>query len=72
MNKPPKKWKVAILVWIAIYPTITLLFALFGQYFDRIPSLLLRTLATTIIVVPLAVFGIVPMLHKVLHKWMNS
>jgi antibiotic biosynthesis monooxygenase (ABM) superfamily enzyme len=53
--KPPKKWKMAILIWIAIYPTITTIFAVFGKQLIQINPLPLRTLAITIVIVPLMV-----------------
>ena len=30
--KQPPKWKFAIMVWLAIYPTITLVSLLIGDY----------------------------------------
>ncbi|WP_123864606.1 hypothetical protein [Chitinophaga barathri] len=71
MQKAPKKWKMAVLVWIAIYPTITLLFALLGEHFARIEPLPLRTLLITGMVVPMMVFLIIPVLQKVLREWMG-
>lgn len=34
---PPKKWKTALVIWIAIYPTLTLLIALFGEHLLLLP-----------------------------------
>jgi antibiotic biosynthesis monooxygenase (ABM) superfamily enzyme len=70
--KPPKKWKMAILIWIAIYPTITLLSLFFGSFFEKIDPLPLRTFASTIIVVRCMVYVIVPVLQKLLHNWLND
>lgn len=72
MSKPPKKWKMAILIWIAIYPTVTIIAILFGSLFEKIVLLPLRTLASTLIVVPIAVYAIVPALQKVLYNWLNK
>jgi antibiotic biosynthesis monooxygenase (ABM) superfamily enzyme len=71
MQKPPKKWKMAILIWIAIYPTVTLIAIFFGSHFEKIDPLPLRTLASTIIVVPIAVYALVPALQKVLANWLS-
>ena len=46
--KPPPKWKTAVLVWIAIYPSITILFLLFGEQLEQLPAPL-RTLVLTLI-----------------------
>jgi antibiotic biosynthesis monooxygenase (ABM) superfamily enzyme len=72
MSKPPKKWKMAIVVWVAIFPTITLLYALWGNDFEKIEPLPLRTLVTTAIVVPLMVFAIMPLLQKLLGSWLHD
>jgi antibiotic biosynthesis monooxygenase (ABM) superfamily enzyme len=72
MTKPPKKWKMAVIVWLAIYPTITILYALMGSYFELITPMPLRTLATTVLVVPLMVFSIMPALQKLFQQWLNN
>jgi antibiotic biosynthesis monooxygenase (ABM) superfamily enzyme len=72
MSKPPKKWKMAILIWIAIYPTVTLTAMLFGNYFQKIQPLPLQTLVSTLIVVPIAVFVVVPALQKAMNKWISK
>jgi len=71
MSKPPKKWKMAILIWIAIYPSVTLIAILFGHHFAKIKPLPLQTMVSTLIVVPIAVFAVVPALQKVLHNWLS-
>lgn len=55
--KPQLKWKMAIIVWIAIYPTITILYLIFGELFARITPMPIQTLVTTAIVVPLWYFS---------------
>jgi antibiotic biosynthesis monooxygenase (ABM) superfamily enzyme len=72
MSKPPKKWKMAILIWIAIYPTVTLTAMLFGEHFQKIKPLPLQTLVSTLIVVPIAVFAVVPAMQKVLSSWLSK
>jgi len=67
--QPPKKWKTAILIWIAIYPTITLIFFFFGKYLIQINPLPLRTLSITLVIVPLMVFVLLPQLQKLFKNW---
>ncbi len=69
MPKIPK-WKLAILIWIAIYPTITILFYVLGPYLMPLP-IPLRTLCFTLILVPLMVFVLIPTLMKLFSKWLN-
>jgi antibiotic biosynthesis monooxygenase (ABM) superfamily enzyme len=68
----PKKWKMAVLVWIAIYPTITLLFITLGNKFAQIAFLPLRTFVITLIVVPLMVFVITPFLQHLMAGWLKK
>jgi antibiotic biosynthesis monooxygenase (ABM) superfamily enzyme len=66
---PPPRHRMAVLVWIAIHPTITLLLALGGSSIDSWP-LPLRTLALTVVAVPLMVFVLLPRLQRVLNPWL--
>lgn len=66
----PKKWKMAVLIWLAIYPLITLIFILLGPHLMLITPLPLRTLAITLIAVPVMVFILIPTLQKLLRNWL--
>ena len=68
--KPPKKWKMAIIIWLAIYPLITTIFALLGKQLMLINPLPLRTLIITVIAVPIMVFILIPTLQKILRNWL--
>lgn len=69
--KQPPRWKFAIMVWIAIYPTITLVTFLIGDYIKHLP-LPLKTLIMTGILVPLMVFVLLPFLGKILGNWLKK
>jgi antibiotic biosynthesis monooxygenase (ABM) superfamily enzyme len=69
--KAPKKWKMAIVVWLAIYPLITTVFLLFGKYLIQINPIPLRTLIMTLILVPLMVFLVMPLIQKLLKNWLS-
>lgn len=68
--KPPPRWKNALLVWIAIYPSISLLSYLAGPWLATLP-LLLRTLVLTAVLVPLLVFALLPALHRLFRGWLH-
>lgn len=68
----PKKWKMAVLIWLAIYPLITLIFLLLGSHLILINPLPLRTLAITLIAVPIMVFILIPTLQKFLRNWLTK
>lgn len=69
--KQPPKWKFAIMVWLAIYPAITLLTFLIGDYIKNL-SLPIKTLIMTGILVPLMVFVLLPILRKLMGNWLNK
>ncbi|MDO1501696.1 hypothetical protein Q2T40_16295 [Winogradskyella maritima] len=61
-----KKLKSTFIVWIAIYPAITLILLLFGDMLNQLP-ILLRTFILTIILVPAMVYLLIPFWTKVLE-----
>lgn len=63
---------MAVLIWIAIYPTVTVISILLGHHFEKIKPLPLQTLASTLLVVPIAVFAVVPALQKALGNWLSK
>ena len=65
----PPRYKQAIVVWLAIYPTITVILLLLGPTLERLP-IPLRTLALTALLVPLMVYVLVPALNRLLHRWL--
>lgn len=67
----PPKWKFALMVWIAIYPSITLVQLLIGNQLLSLP-LPIRTLIMTGILVPLMVYVLLPFLRKLLGNWLNK
>ena len=69
--KQPSKWKFAIFVWLAIYPTITLVSFLIGDIIKSWP-LPFKTLLMTGILVPLMVFILLPLLRKLLGNWLHK
>jgi len=62
-----KKLQSTFIVWIAIYPAITAILLLFGEYLGQLP-LLLRTFILTVVLVPLMVYLLIPFWTKVFIK----
>ena len=67
----PKKWKMALLVWLVIYPTITIITLLLGKWLVQLP-VLLRTLVMSIILVPFMIFVAMPQLTKRFGTWLSK
>lgn len=63
-----KKLRTVLIVWVAIYPTITVIQYFFGGILSELP-LALRTLILTGVLVPLMVYLLIPFWTKVfIHK----
>lgn len=69
--KAPPRWKTAILIWLAIYPSITALMLLFGEHLVSFP-VPIRTLLMTAVLVPLMVFVLLPALQKLFAGWLRK
>jgi antibiotic biosynthesis monooxygenase (ABM) superfamily enzyme len=67
---PPPRHRFALIVWLAIYPTITLLLELGGPLINDWP-LPLRTFALTATAVPLMVFVLLPTLQRAFAGWLT-
>jgi antibiotic biosynthesis monooxygenase (ABM) superfamily enzyme len=63
--------KRTFLIWLAIYPIVTIVFGCFGDFLMQFP-LMLRTLLLTLVVVPLASYVVLPFYQKIFSKWLNK
>ncbi|MCL9768996.1 hypothetical protein NAT47_01045 [Flavobacterium sp. HXWNR69] len=69
--KQTPKWKFSVMVWIAIYPAITLLTYLISDKINNLP-LPIKTLIMMGILVPLMIFVSLPILRKISGNWLNK
>lgn len=61
---PPSKHQLALMIWLAVFPTLTVLnFAL--QDSLRNQSVVLRTLILATVAVPIVIYGVMPQLQRV-------
>lgn len=67
--KPPPKWKMTIVSWLALYPAVTLVFVLFGDLLASVP-LLLRTLVVTVVVMLLMTYVLMPRMTRWFSFWL--
>ena len=61
---PPTKHQLALMVWVAVFPTLTALNLLFGDALADQPGVL-RTFVLATVAVPIVIYGLMPWLHKV-------
>lgn len=67
----PPRWKVAVVTWLGICPTVYLLFWLTGDLLEDW-GLLPRTIVLTAAVVVLMTWAIAPQLTRLLRPWLFS
>jgi antibiotic biosynthesis monooxygenase (ABM) superfamily enzyme len=66
----PSRYKLAVVTWLAAYPTITLILASFRPLGLMTLPLPVRTLLLTLIMVPTVAFILVPLISRGLAKWL--
>lgn len=73
MNKErqPKKWKSALLIWLFIFPAVTILSRLIFPLLADYPAIM-RTLVMTIILVPLMAYWYIPFMNKQFFNWLRK
>jgi antibiotic biosynthesis monooxygenase (ABM) superfamily enzyme len=66
----PPRYKTAFITWLAVYPTLTLLLELIGDDLRKL-ALPLRTLVISAVLVPVAIYVVVPLLRRVFGSWLR-
>jgi len=59
---PPTKHQLALMIWLAAFPTLTLLNLALGAWLKTL-SPVLRTFVLATIAVPIVIYGLMPRLH---------
>jgi antibiotic biosynthesis monooxygenase (ABM) superfamily enzyme len=68
-QNPPPRWKVAVVTWLGICPTVFALFVLLGELLAPLP-LLPRVMLLTSLVVIIMTWVVAPQLTKLLKPWL--
>lgn len=66
----PKRWKVAVLTFVGIYPLLLLTLGLLGPVVAPLPFPV-RTAAIAGLLVPLMVFVVMPALAGLFRPWLS-
>ena len=59
---PPTKHQLALMIWLCVFPTLTAINLIFGDWLRPMPSVL-RTFVLATIAVPIVIYGLMPHLH---------
>lgn len=60
---PPTKHQLALMIWIAVFPTLTLLNLTIGPQLVDL-GVVLRTFVLATLAVPIVIYGVMPWLHR--------
>ncbi len=60
---PPSKHQMALMIWLAVFPTLTILNFVLGGWLSA-TSPVLRTFVLATLAVPIVIYGLMPQLHR--------
>jgi antibiotic biosynthesis monooxygenase (ABM) superfamily enzyme len=60
---PPSKHQLAVMIWLAVFPTLTALNLMLGSWLRQLPTVP-RTFVLASIAVPIVIYGVMPHLHR--------
>lgn len=60
---PPTKHQLAVMIWLAVFPTLTVLNLALGAWLGTL-SPVVRTFVLATIAVPIVIYGLMPRLHQ--------
>ena len=60
---PPSKHQLALMIWTAVFPTLTVLNLAFGGWLRRLDTVP-RTFVLATVAVPIVIYGVMPHLHR--------
>lgn len=61
---PPTKHQLALMIWLAVFPTLTVLNLVLGDWLVTL-SPVTRTFVLATIAVPIVIYGLMPQLHRI-------
>jgi antibiotic biosynthesis monooxygenase (ABM) superfamily enzyme len=61
---PPSKHQLALMIWVAVFPTLTVLNLAIGDSLADLPKVM-RTFVLATIAVPIVIYGLMPRLHRI-------
>jgi antibiotic biosynthesis monooxygenase (ABM) superfamily enzyme len=62
--RPPSKHQLALMIWLAVFPTLVVLNLALSGLLDGLP-VVVRTFVLVTIAVPIVIYGLMPQLHRI-------
>ena len=67
---PPSKHQLALMIWLCVFPTLTLINLMFADWL-RTMSPVLRTFVLATVAVPIVIYGLMPQLHRLRERLLS-
>ena len=64
---PPTKHQLALMIWLAVFPTLTALNLILGDWLRTLAPVV-RTFVLATIAVPIVIYGLLPQLHRLRRR----
>ncbi len=61
---PPSKHQLALMIWVAVFPTLTVLNLAIAPWLQN-TNPVLRTFVLATVAVPIVIYGLMPQLHRI-------
>lgn len=68
---PPTKHQLALMIWVAVFPTLTVLNLVLGDTLADLPSVV-RTFVLATVAVPIVIYLLMPRLHRVRARILHA
>ena len=67
--QPPTIHQLALMIWLAVFPTLAVLNLGFGAWLQPLPPIV-RTFVLATVAVPIVIYGLMPQLHRIRRQLM--
>ena len=68
---PPSKHQLALMIWVAVFPTLTVLNLTVGPALKNLP-VVARTFVLATVAVPIVIYGLMSHLHRIRARLIAS
>jgi antibiotic biosynthesis monooxygenase (ABM) superfamily enzyme len=68
---PPSKHQLALMIWLAVFPTLVALNLVLRGPLDGLP-VVARTFVLVTIAVPIVIYGLMPQLHRLRARFVGA
>ena len=68
---PPTRHQLALMIWLAVFPTLTVVNLVLGDWLRTLTPVV-RTFVLATIAVPIVIYALMPLLHRLRGRLLTS